>query len=384
MLAYWTLNLLLITFSDKPFLSDKQLLDLIREKQAPAKSMAFVYEGHMRWLGDARQKVEVERFGEEFQGTFFYRGSKTATYDLYVHRTSQVGGVVRKKAALLNERLEVTTGRMDAKHTVELNNISTSYGNVATLDQLASPIFLFPTWLLEFAYDLVEHEVVVEGWDAVDGRNCLRVRADLSTTPSDKGRDSRLYWIDLERSAQVLKVEYYQHGQLIFRNDQIRLQEVVSDDGPHYWLPVNSRAQWFILGDISSQPFYERVNSVVAGSAKLNIELPDSLFTVRRDLVWPSQGKLDATRKVAEAASLIRQFREQPMDVPEVSNATDPVSVRNRINNRLAEADRQSAELQASSPARRSGGWADLVPIGLGMLGVIILAGGVVWRWRTR
>ena len=212
-------SLLLIGQVDAPPLPTEQLRELIRAKSAPLKSLIFVYDARDRWIGDPKSVVEdVRIYDREYQGTFLYRGDRAALCDVYA--TSFVhGGVIRKKTSVLKNRIEVAEVLLDAKQKLEPDDIKKYGGLLMSLKPHDAPLDLHPLWELEHVIDDSVHEVAVEGWDVVAGRTCLRVRACTFLRISraeddDRERDKRFYWLDLERNAQVLKVEYYHSGNL--------------------------------------------------------------------------------------------------------------------------------------------------------------------------
>ncbi len=121
--------------------------------------------------------------------------------------------------------------------------------------------------------------------------------------------------------------------------------------------------------------------AIVAGSIQANPDLPDALFSVYRTSALPLPGELERIAKAAGSGGLRRQFAGQKE--PEWQK-TDPVSIRKRIDDKLAEADQQSRELQASSPARQSWSWTTLAQLGLAGVGAALLAGVAIRKGRGR
>jgi hypothetical protein len=63
---------------------------------------------------------------------------------------------------------------------------------------------------------------------------------------------------------------------------------------------------------------------------------------------------------------------------------TDPAGVQERLDRNLAEADRQSERLIASSPARQAWDWPLLIQIILTSVGTISLGVAGWWKWGGR
>ncbi len=381
-------SLLLIGQVDAPLVPAEQLRELIRAKSAPLKSLVFVYDGKDRWIGDPKLVVEdVRIYDRDLNGTFLYRSDQAALCDVYATSFAH-GGVVRKKTSLLKNRLELTEDILDAKQKIGPEDIKKYPGFLFSLNKRDAPLDLNPLWELQDLIDSLYHEVAVEGWDVVAGRTCLRVRLCTFLTISraednDCERDKRFYWLDLERNAQALKAEVYRHGNLESRIDQIQLVERSLADKTSYWLPVSSRTQSFGLsgkGDrYSKEPVFERTFAVVNGSERINLSLPDSLFTVTRNSAYPTPKELAGIESRVTSGPLARQFQGQEPPPP---YRTDPVSVRKRIEDGLAEANRQSKELEASSPARQAWSGTTLAQIGVGVVGVALLGFVAVRKWR--
>lgn len=252
------------------------------------------------------------------------------------------------------------------------------------MNRLESPLELHAIWDLVGIYGALHHEVVGEGWEVVDGHNCLKVRASVLTTDKDvdKERDKRYYWLDLDRNGQALKVEYYNGGQLQGVIDRVRLEEFDLPGGGTYWLPVYSRQRSFALGlNILENPVTERTVSMVAGSELFNLNLPDAVFSVLRDSAYPTPKELQGVEASVKAGPLASKFGAQAALQPP-RYRTDPVSVRKRIEDGLAEADRQSKELEASSPAREAWSGTTVVQVAIGVLGVGLLGFVAARKWR--
>jgi len=155
-------------------------------------------------------------------------------------------------------------------------------------------------------------------------------------------------------------------------------------DGSAFWLPVRSVRRSFDDEDrIFGEPLYERSMAIVEGSLQLNPDLPNALFSVARASALPLPGELERIEKGAKSGKLRLQFESQPTPKPEPLK-TDPVSVRGRIDKHLAEANRQSKELEASSPARRSWDGAMALQLGFAAAGVALLGGVAARKWRNR
>ena len=369
-------SLLLGAQVNAPPLSPEQLRELIRAKSAPLKSLVFVYDGYDRWIGDPKlANGDIRDYERTFQGTFLYRGDRAAMCDVYVTSFAQ-GGVVRGKSALLQNKIQAATDLMDFKKKLGPRDIRTHSGFLTLLKIYDAPLDLLPIWGLEDLIDNLHHEISIEGWEIVAERNCLRVRTCTFTNDKDQDRerDKRFYWLDLDRNAQVLKQESFRYGNLESRIDDVKLVEQSLGDKTTYWIPVSCRLQAFNLSGArdrySKEPVSERTLAMVDGSMQINLNLPDSLFAVDRNSAYPTPRELAGIESRVNNGPLARKFQEQQ---PEPAYQTDPISVRKRIEVGLAEANRQSKELEASSPARQTWSVDFVTQLTIGVLGLALL-----------
>ena len=63
---------------------------------------------------------------------------------------------------------------------------------------------------------------------------------------------------------------------------------------------------------------------------------------------------------------------------------TDPKGVQIRLDKALADADSKSQRLDASAPDRTTWIWSDVFLLGLPVLGIALLVGAGVLRWKAR
>jgi len=382
-----TLALSLLGVADLPPIDAGQFAAIVKERSAPLKSLAFVYEGRMEWVGPGNLVERPGTFDQEYQGAFLYRSDGAALFDLYMRRATPTAEVRRRKMSVLHGRLEdATRSTAGSPFSDPARDVRVGPRTIESFSKTDSPRdLLMTTWDLSFTGDQLRSvNFLAEGWEEVDGRNCLKVRLDLSLNDDRRERDFRRYWVDLERNAQVLRMEYYQDKKTITRVDITAIVARKLPDGSAFWLPVRSVRRSFDDGDrIFGEPLYERSMAIVEGSLQLNPDLPDALFSVARASALPLPGELERIEKGAKSGKLRLQFESQPTPKPEPLK-TDPVSVRGRIDKHLAEANRQSKELEASSPARRSWDGAMALQLGFAAAGVALLGGVAARKWRNR
>lgn len=165
------------------------------------------------------------------------------------------------------------------------------------------------------------------------------------------------------------------------KND-ISLFALADEGGKPTWLPAHGHTGYYVWRNVTyERPVYELTIDVINGSARVNVDLPDSLFTVKRATALPTAGELATLNKASHSSTLRKEFEGQPARQP---FRTDPVSIRRRIDENLAEADRQSKELEASSPAKASWSWTTAIQLVLVIVGVAMLAGVSYRKWLDR
>jgi hypothetical protein len=123
-------------------------------------------------------------------------------------------------------------------------------------------------------------------------------------------------------------------------------------------------------GKAQSRPTFRETYTVVTSSIVFNQGLPDKRFST------------DWKGPTVETAEL-KRIREEFENTPPFRS--DSAGTQARLDKMLAEADRQSKQLEASSAAKEAGKWGNsLLPLGLGFLGAALLAGAAYWKWRGR
>jgi hypothetical protein len=330
----------------------------------------------------ARLVKDPETFGDEFQGAYLYRNDGAALLDVYSKRRTATASVVRRKMSVRKNQVESVRAILDAKRPLDPDrDIRVQRGSVGSIDIPNSPNDLFKPWLWIGTQDLRELGYIFQGWEEIDGRPCVRIQLDW--LPGGKRHDLNFqrFWIDMDHNGQVVRHEAFLDGKRLMRKE-IELAPRPLPNGGTYWLPVRCRIQNYRLGEAYySEPLYEKTIALVRGSVQLNTNLPDALFSIRRSSGLPLPGELEKIQRATDPHGLRRQFESQPAAAP---YRIDPVSIRKRIDDRLAEAKEQATLLEASSAAREVWPWSTVLQYGFALLGVVLLGGASIWFWRHR
>ncbi len=217
-----------------------------------------------------------------------------------------------------------------------------------------------------------------QGWEDIDGHRCLRADIDFEGTGPSEYRDRLRMWIDLERGGHPLKVDCLREGKLFARSRNIQLQQFQDSKGTPVWLPVSGQYETFLWqSDDGKSIVYHRESMVVethklvAGSVVLN------------------QGLKDADLTVTSNASKYKDFKEFK-DFKDFQKQRpralriDPKGVQKRLDEALVDADSKAKRLEASGSGQGSDIWSNVLSLGLPSVGIALLVGAGVWKWKAR
>jgi hypothetical protein len=195
--------------------------------------------------------------------------------------------------------------------------------------------------------------------------------------PGRKTKDHfRRFWVDLERAANVLKFEIHDKGRVTRRVHGIELEEFKASDNRSVWIPIRGWVDSFLWRDeIRASPVFRETVSVVHGTVRLDMDLPDVVFTVKRAAGTPAPKALGTLIRTSLDMPLPRLFSRQTAEDARNADITTRV---------LARAEEQVEEIKASSAAREQGSWIQLWPWALGSVSIIFLVVAVIRRGLAR
>jgi hypothetical protein len=295
---------------DGPAVDADSFVRIIKERTAPLKSLAFVYEGEMRWTGPRELIKDPDGFGEQFGGAYLYRADGAAFYDVYSSRLLADSWVQRHRISALDGRQASLNEDFEPQPGGPRNPFFEGRGTIENFDNMDSPHALFMSWYWPYAGKNLARHYRFEGWEDVGGRNCLRFAIVRYLADPKDDKNFRRYWVDLERNAQVLKMEYVGNGRVGQRIEGIVLVPFPLPDGTKYWMPTRCRVMNYTFDDrLLDEPVFERTYTVVARSVRLNADLPDALFSLKRDEELP--GELEKLRHVPATSALRRRYEAQ-------------------------------------------------------------------------
>jgi hypothetical protein len=296
--------------ADGPVVDAETFVRIVKERTAPLKSLAFHYEGEMRWTGPRDLIKDPDEFAEQFQGAYVYRADGAVYNDFYQTRPLVNSSVGRHRTATLRGRLQKLSEDFEPKPGRPRNVMLDDRGTIENLDNMNSPHPLFMSWFWAYAGQHLARRYRFEGWEEVGGRNCLRVAIVRFGGDPAKEPSFRRYWVDVERNAQVLRMEYAGEGRVGHRIEGIVLMPFPLPDASKYWMPTRCRSLSFQFdARLFDKPVFERTYNAVIRSVHLNRELPDALFSLRRAQALPDE--LDRLTRVPEASELRRRYEAQ-------------------------------------------------------------------------
>ncbi len=359
-----------------------QFVRLVEAKVAPLQDLSCLYEGTVRWVGPRSVLGrDVETFGERYQGAYLYRRNDAALRDTYRRSRADPSLLSRHRDATLRGKAHRLVVYANEKRRAGAKpDIQETGGGMYALNGPASPHLLFRMWyLLSLASDPKSGFRAI-GWDTLGSRRCFRFRIG-SLGGEEATGDYEDYWIDLERGANVLKVENFQKGHLAVRVDQVKLSEVTLADRATVWVPVHARKQSFVwTNTVSASPLNEEIIEVVNGTLLLNQGLPDAIFDVSREIALPVKGELERLRRQASDASLAREFESAPV---EQHPRHDQAGARARLEKSLIEAEKQAKALEASAPSRESWTWVGASQVVAFAAGLGLIVSAIILRRRA-
>jgi hypothetical protein len=346
----------------------------IRGLHEEIQDLSLVFEGVHQFVGPPDLLAGVDGGADSwkwsFQGNLLFRKDGATLLDNYTRRIAPELTLVHRIESLLNGRYEVISLNPDQKLTrapVE----SFPSDNPAVLNKPESPFRIIYIWYFRSLSDDEAAHFEHQGWEDVVGARCLKLR--WVTDPAQSAGRIETYWIDLERSGHPLKVEWHDGPNLLLRTHEIELKSFPSTSGKSIWLPVSGITDTFLWeGKYYDSPISRQTTVVASGTVRLNQGLPDHYFSAKH------RGEIPGS----DAPNPLRQaFDDEAANPSAPRLRTDRVSVQERLDRGLTEADRQARMIEASSSARQAWSLSTTLQILFVSVGLAtIIAGGLALR----
>jgi hypothetical protein len=338
----------------------EQFASTITSLHSPYKDVSLIAEGRCTFVGSQ----EHTQNAYDYQTLYVYRSDIAIFQDLFITRSDPSGMLQRTTSAYIRGTVDEFERWLDQNKG---QRASWSCGPTH-FSRTGSPSMFFFLWYFAYVKDPQLYGYESRGWEEIDGHNCLRIRLFLNKILAGAKPGQRyyeLFWIDMERGGQVLKHEVRKGDDtLVRRIDKIELELMTAEDGMSLWIPVAGESNTFSSdGKVSSRETYR----VVQGTVLLNQGITDEKFSVDWDWVNPG-----------ETADM-KTLRSKKVSLPAKEKfAIDPASVERRLNRLLAQADSQAERLEASSAARQTWGWAQILQVTCVLIGFALL-GSAAW-----
>jgi hypothetical protein len=350
----------------------EHFLRSIRSLHEPIRDIAFVFEGERRYVGpEGMEGGDPSRLDYRFQGNYALRADGSTFIEIYRSRFDNAPGQHFIKTLYKGEVREAfeLPGVADWR-----KRVASKPGGPGSLNGLASPsnyIFLHFFEQFRSPEDL---GYLYQGWEEVDGRNCLRVQLDIQKNNPNPHRPFLRFWIDMQRGGHPLKAEAYRGDVLLWSVNDVVLKEYPEGGSKTIWIPTRAHFNEYSWnGQFHNKPILQETNYIVDGSLLFNQDLPDATFIIDPK-GQPPHGIRGLRKTEGGPSGSLKRPRQR----------TDPEGVKQRLEEQLAEADRQARILDASAAAREEQGKPTMLAYSIAAIGISILCGSLLWSWRRR
>ena len=333
---------------EDPLIDARTLFAVFERYHASFRDISFLYEFCFTDLRKAGDKEPDPAKVRRSQGLYAYRSDGATLRDEF----SQGNGnrpVARIITSILHNRMEGLNASPDLQPSVRDRIPESAPGGPGVLAGPGSPERILLAYYYPTLGDPTEHEVEFQGWEEVDGHRCLRVRMLRQARSLLKGWVGGLpfieLWVDMKRDGCPLRYELYRGDELEVRCEITRLEQLPLPGGRTLWLPVAGKTMTFLgqegPGKIihTKNPVTLEDIGVLLETVQFDAGLSDNFFSVKKQAFVSSDEQL---------RNLQRELDKAPKPVTKRQPA-DPASRQKRLDEALAEADRQAERLQASS-----------------------------------
>ncbi len=369
MVLFVIIPLLALTQVDGPGLIEApQFSRIVQAQHEDLRDYELIIEGTLE-LGPTSRATREEKdsYKRRYQSLYRYRSDGATFLEVY-NRGASLDSFGRTRYALFGDKSEEVESVPDPK-VPRLTFETKPRSPLQLFSQTGSPQRLLYHWYFEQFKDLrfIGYEHL--GWELIDGHNCAKIKLFLFTTPpaGNKTRSQLLMWIDLERSANPLRVELlFEPPAVASRSHSIELRSFKLPGNKSIWFPIAGIDDGFMVkpGDYREEPLVRSTYHVVNSSLQFNQSPPDSAFSLK--------GNGDEARR--SKLVMRKEFDDATANSPPPAR-TDRKSVQERLDQQLREADSQARMIEASSAVRESWGVATWAQLGFGGIAIFLLVG---------
>lgn len=342
-----------------------QFLRLMRSMHDRIRDVDFVYEGDHRFAaGFKADRAEVRAIERKFQGQWVCRQGKDILMNQYNvsdhHSRCDIVSYSLNNGQLLTAVERNPRSPFVSKVTPVLSRFYVP----------GSPVYYYTPAFFAWYNDSAKFGYEYNGWEEVDGRQCLHVTI-FPVKSSTK--IARQFWIDMERGGHALRIATFHDDKLTDVVTKVDLKSFRDRYGDTVWMPMSATYDqhtwartWY------KEPVLRTTSRVLETSLRVNVGIGDDAFDLVKKVVDLHPRGISREWLALVDASKRPRLR------------TDPSGVKEHLNKLMAEADRQARLIDASSAAELEKRWSIAPGIGLAFFGVGLLAGVAIWKWSRR
>ncbi|MDE2509311.1 MAG: hypothetical protein KGM43_19085 [Planctomycetota bacterium] len=347
-------------FPDEPANPSKeQLLRIAKSSLAGLGDIEFSYEGSAVFTGPKNIPVKETGDNLNYQGQYVLRRDGSFYREYY----ENPAGVDGRPAWELSAYLATSKNENPFEHLriiADLKRCRLQEVPAAVLNEpgASGRFFLLPEMIDKVGSKDLRYVPI--GWESLDGTRCFRFELRYGSADVDASKD--VYWVDVERGCNPLRVDYYMGKQLRYRILDVQLRSFPGPGKTEVWVPCSSKVTTHRWSDgFHEKPYYTEKYNVINGTLMFNKVHTAPFFKVASHID-------DAVKQALK--------RE-----PEVYNRE---SLQQNLEKHLAEAEGQSKLLDASVAADEGFWNGSTIQSALIVLGVVLVGGVGYYKWKNR
>lgn len=282
------INLILVsvlTCQADPEIDRSRFLDLMKGLHSDIKDYQLKLDGRVL----AVDPLEPKATRKKFKTTYAYRADGTTYMDIFYTYPPDVASPSERQTFTFDPKQQKVLKLV--RDPDEKGAARRFDGSVAGTSELVfdgSPERFIELRHWSQFYDRPDALAYqFDGWEDIGGHKCLHISVVLNP---DRAADSEpvmdRFWIDMKRGGHTLKRERRYGFKLLFRVQNIKLEEFTIPGGKKIWFPVHGEFESFNPHDrlrgeeLSDAPVLRDTYDVIKDSLLVNQGIPDSRFSV--------------------------------------------------------------------------------------------------------
>ena len=351
-----------------------QTIRILESAWSDYRDLEFIFEGEIypfpgsTGSQDPSSKKKFNPIGSTYayQGTFAWRHDASIHLDNYVQNADQTKPLSHRVTNFFGDLMSQQNQVPDRLRAP--NPVKTRSAPIMSVNRPMSPLRFIQFSDIMTRINAFDWYYRFVGWENRGEQRLLIF--DLANYPFELEGDKnhRRICVDLNNDALPVEIKVWSRGHLVQSVIISRTLFLKADDGKQLWIPIEARLESFDP-DTShpNTPDFVETYNVVGGTIRINQGLPDSRFRLDYKIKPVTQQIITAKTKFK---SEVNTHHEQNLN-PQVL-----------LDRALAEADRQSQILEATSPARESWVARHAFSVVLGASFVLCLASLLIYQKR--